>query len=264
MPTGNFSKTPKYPFFIALLLVVNCPLSVVSDPLWVWSIHQRRWINALPWQTSHINATGNFALPLNLNCSEFPNSCLASQFTLIINIFQMPINRGNRHIKKLSHQLLCQPDGFILIPGFDTLFAALLRKNQKLSRAVSNQLCSFVFILLHGSSLLRCLWSVFRGGFGRFASAVDKCSAPANQPHRRDKACLVSTTQLPRHSLPNRAVIGPLFFCRFNHTIKLMPRCHAKQMHFLSMLLPRTTANHWRSLQRTPDTEHGRLQSLQF
>jgi hypothetical protein len=52
------------------------------------------------------------------------------------------------HIKKLSHQLLREPDGFIFIPGLDALFAALPGKDQKLSRTIADQLLFFAFILI--------------------------------------------------------------------------------------------------------------------
>jgi len=71
---------------------------------------------------------------------------------LIKNVFHVLIDGWHRDIEQLSHQLLCQPDGFILIPGLDALFAALPGKDQKFSRAVADQLLSFVFILFHGSS----------------------------------------------------------------------------------------------------------------
>jgi hypothetical protein len=52
----------------------------------------------------------------------------------------MFIDGSHVNIKKRRHQFLGQPDGFILVPGFDALLSGLDRKDQELSRAVADQL----------------------------------------------------------------------------------------------------------------------------
>ena len=73
-----------------------------------------------------------------LNCPEFPDSCLPVQFTGLTDIAQMLINRSHIHFKHYSHQLLRQPDGFILNTHFNRIFSGLSGKNQKFCRAVSD------------------------------------------------------------------------------------------------------------------------------
>lgn len=61
-----------------------------------------------------IHVALNLPAALGLNCSEFPNSCLAPDFALLIDILQVFANRGHAHIKQSCHQLLRQPDRLVL------------------------------------------------------------------------------------------------------------------------------------------------------
>ena len=44
-----------------------------------------------------VNRTGNLATSLGLNDSEFPNSCRGIDLAILIDIFQMLVDRGDRH-----------------------------------------------------------------------------------------------------------------------------------------------------------------------
>ena len=76
------------------------------------------------------------------------------QFTSFIYVFQMFIDSGYADGKKLRHELLRKPDGFILIAGFNTLFPGLPGENQKFRRAVANQPYGGFVVLFVGNHLL--------------------------------------------------------------------------------------------------------------
>jgi hypothetical protein len=59
----------------------------------------------------------------------------------------MLIDRSNIDFKQNSHQLLRQPDSFILDTHLDTVFPGLSGKNQKFCRTVSD---AEVFFFAHG------------------------------------------------------------------------------------------------------------------
>ena len=53
------------------------------------------------------------------NYSEFPNSCPCRQFSLVIDAFQMFINRRHRYLKQLRDKCLRPPDRFVFKPALD-------------------------------------------------------------------------------------------------------------------------------------------------
>ena len=90
-------------------------------------------------QIVKIYLPGDIAPTFGLNYSEIPNSCLTNQLTGFVDIFQVFIDGWHTDGKKLRHELLRQPDGFILIAGFNALLSRLPGENQKLRRAVADK-----------------------------------------------------------------------------------------------------------------------------
>jgi hypothetical protein len=64
--------------------------------------------------------SGYLPATLQSNYSEFPNSCHCRQLSLVIDAFQMFINRRHRYLKQLRDKCLRQPDRFIFKTALNT------------------------------------------------------------------------------------------------------------------------------------------------
>jgi hypothetical protein len=66
-----------------------------------------------------IHLSGNRPVTLGLNYSEFPKSCLRGKLFFLKDSLQMLVDRRNADLKEFGHELLSQPDAFILKPTLD-------------------------------------------------------------------------------------------------------------------------------------------------
>ena len=89
-------------------------------------------------EVEEINTTRDFTFPLGLNYPEFPDSCFLSDFSLLVDVFKVFINGSYIHIEQGRHQLLRQPNGFILVAHLDAIPTALHAKNQKFRRGITD------------------------------------------------------------------------------------------------------------------------------
>ena len=87
-----------------------------------------------------IDLTRHLAGTLGLNCSEFPKSCVRADLTLLKDVLQVFVDGWNRDLKQPCHQLLGEPDGFILVAHFQPVPAGLGGENKKLSGGVADVL----------------------------------------------------------------------------------------------------------------------------
>src|SRR5690606_28618647 len=68
---------------------------------------------------------GHPPLALLLNYPEFPDSCLRRELMTGKDVLQVLADGAHIHPEQFGHQLLRQPQGFVLIAGLDALFAGL-------------------------------------------------------------------------------------------------------------------------------------------
>ena len=66
-----------------------------------------------------VDATRDLPRPLGSNHSEIPNSCLPHKLLGVVDVGEMLIDGRRRDIEQLSHELLAEPDGAVLIANLD-------------------------------------------------------------------------------------------------------------------------------------------------
>jgi hypothetical protein len=86
-----------------------------------------------------VHSPRNFPLALLLNYPEFPDSCLRHKLLTGKDISQMLADGAYIHCEQLCHQLLRQPQGFVLVAGLYALITGLAGKYQKFGGAVADQ-----------------------------------------------------------------------------------------------------------------------------
>ncbi|MDP3480983.1 MAG: hypothetical protein Q8R88_14525 [Desulfoprunum sp.] len=64
---------------------------------------------------------GGVLFPICRSYSEFPNNCILLNLTTRKYVFQMLVDGWDSHVEQFGHQLLSQPDSFVLVTGLDAV-----------------------------------------------------------------------------------------------------------------------------------------------
>jgi len=82
-----------------------------------------------------------------LNYPEFPDSCPARLFGVAVDVADVLVDGPDIDFNERGHELLSEPDGFVLYADFDAALAGLQTEHEKLGRAVADV---GVFSFRHG------------------------------------------------------------------------------------------------------------------